>query len=140
MRLPNLLLVVCIAVMVLAATPSGAGEDAKPIYVSQLEERRPIGLLGKPLGDRLTVAGTRVEGGMIANPLAIEKVDGLSIPKPITLETSGAELKPAVAYQLEGYETGGFQGEPGWHAPDAQQPFTYHPSFIITRVIQPAAK
>lgn len=128
-----------IAVALHAAVKMPATEPSS-LLVSQLVGARPIGLLGKPLGSRLVVQGAMAQHVMLANPVSIESADGQPLKERVSIEVSGCDLKPDVGYELEGYESGAFQGEPEWHNPMVQQPFQYRPSFVVTRVIKPAAK
>ena len=114
-------------------------EEQQPISVSQLLGRRPIGLLGKPLGERVTIQGRMVEHSMLANAVAIEKVGDDSVKQAVKIEVTGVEIKKGIHYQLEGYESGAFVGNPEWLNPNVQQPFQYRPSFVVTRVVEPAA-
>ena len=76
---------------------------------------------------------------MLANPLAVEKVDGHPLPHTVYLELSGIDqLQEGLPYKLEGYESGAFAGDPEWLNPNVQQPFQYRPSFVVKRVIEPA--
>ncbi len=113
--------------------------EAKPkVHVSQFIEEPPIGLLGKPLGGKVVVEGTRAEGVLNENPLAITRVDGQPLAEIAKLELPGFEqLKPKTQYVLEGYESGSFAGEPSWHNDRVQQSFQYRPTFVVTRVVQP---
>lgn len=121
---------------------STAAEEEKPIQVAQLiAGPRPIGLLGKPLGNRVVLVGTLAEHVMLSNPLAVASVDGQKLPKVVNIESSGLkDMKPAVTYKVEGYESGGYWGDPEWLSPGVQQPFQYHAKFVVTHVIDPPRK
>ena len=107
-----------------------------PIRVSEFSMRPTVGLLGKPLGTRLVIEGRQAEQVMMANPLAITKVNDRPLSEPVTLELSEIEqIASGVTYKLEGYESGSFSGPPDWAAPGAQQPFQYHPTFVVVRVV-----
>ena len=108
--------------------------------VSQLAYRQaPIGLLGKPLGQKIVVHGTWARA-LLRNPITIDQVDGRPLAHVVTLEVSNLDIKEDMHYELEGYESGAFAGAPQWAMPEVQQPFQYRPSFIVTRVIEPAAE
>ena len=103
-----------------------------------LQERQIIGLLGKPLGSKVTVEGTRPKNALLENPLAVTKVDGQPLQEIVRLEVKhSAELKVGTRYTLEGYESGGFAGDPEWVNARLQQPFQYRPTFVVIRVIEP---
>jgi hypothetical protein len=89
------------------------------------------------------IEGTLAERVMLANPLAITHVDGRALPEVVGMELTGGvapKIEKTVNYKLEGYESGAFDGPPSWLAPQAQQPFQYHPTFVVTRVLEPAPR
>lgn len=128
-------------VMILAVFLSTLRRQTVPVTnVSQLAYRQaPIGLLGKRLGQKIVVQGTLAQA-LLSNPMDIDHVDGRALPNGVVLEVRNLDLKKNVRYKLEGYESGSFAGAPQWAMPGVQQPFQYRPSFIVTRVVQPAAE
>lgn len=132
------------AAIALASLAAGAGPASKAsssaepeVHVSQFLTKPPIGLLGKPLGSKVTVEGTRTENVLSENPLSITTVDGQPLKEAVKLELPSFEqLKPKTRYVLEGYEAGAFVGEPTWHNDRVQQSFQYRPRFAVTRTIK----
>ncbi len=138
---PMVLFASVLAPMAVSLWPSVAAEPEKPIRISELIVARPIGLLGNRLGKRIVVEGTLAKRVMLANPIAITRVDDRALADVVNIEVTGdkaLKLENNINYKLEGYESGAFGGYPGWLAPEAQQPFQYHASFVVTRVIAPA--
>lgn len=109
----------------------------------------PTGILGKQLGIRITITGeSPTPGALLPNPIAAKTVDGKALPQPIPIEVRDIYhvMKPKVGmltiypgthYELEGYESGGFEGAPQWVMPMVQQPFQYRHFFVVTKVLQP---
>jgi hypothetical protein len=124
----------------LLGRPARAADEQPRVRVSQLLGRPvPLGLLGKPLGSRAVVEGTRAEGVLLENALWVTAVDGQPLPQPANLELRGkVRLAAGTRYKLEGYESGAFAGEPEWLNSRMQQSFQYRPSYVVTRVVQPA--
>ena len=108
------------------------------LHVSELIRSRPIGLLGQPLGTRLTVEGEWADV-ILSNPLRITAVDGHDLQPAMTLDVSDLDLKRGVRYRLEGYETGAWVGPPDWLSPEAQASFQYRASFVVAKVIEQAS-
>jgi hypothetical protein len=89
------------------------------------------GLLGKPLGTRLIIDGT-YNIQMMTNA-RVTSVDGVPLDKPIAINLrTKLPVEEGKAFHLEGYESGAFEGEPGWVAPGAQQNFQFYKFFIVT--------
>jgi hypothetical protein len=126
----------CALAIVLACSLQAADQRSS-VQVAQLIDRPPIGSIGKPLGTRVVVEGHRAEGVLLANPLAVEKVDGEPLKEKAKLELKHIEqLKPHDRYVLEGYESGSFVGEPDWLNKQVQQTFQYRPSFVVRGVVE----
>ena len=141
-------LTVCLGSLVIAqsnvidsnAEPAFAPQQAVAVInIRDLSPARVIGCLGKPLGTRTTIDG--VQGGlvMLANPLAVSRIDGHAIKGPFYIEIRDADLQKGMQYRLEGYEAGEFAGPPAWSAPLAQQPFQFRSFFVVTKVIEQRA-
>jgi hypothetical protein len=80
----------------------------------------------------------RAEQVLLENPLAITIVDGQPLKETVRLELPQYEqLKSKTRYVLEGYESGAFAGEPGWHNDKVQQSFQYRARFVVTATIEP---
>jgi hypothetical protein len=112
------------------------GEDIK---ASELTPHQVIGVLGKPLGTRIVISGVETVG--MAPSLRVTETDGRAITNAVTIVVKGSlKLQKGIHYKLEGYESGAFEGLPGWVAPNAQQFFSFHSFFIVTKILEPANK
>lgn len=111
--------------------------DSDQIQVSDLPT--VIGRLGKPLGDRIVIAGVPSSKAiLVANPFDVSEIDGKAAAKLITIELRGrVTLQSGTHYKFEGYESGGFEGDPTWLNSKVQQPFGFRSFFIITKVVEP---
>lgn len=112
------------------------GEEIK---VSALSPHSTIGILGKPLGTRIVIAGVETVG--MEPSVKVAEMDGHALAKSVTIVVKGKlKLQKGIRYKLEGYETGYFGGKPDWVSPKAQQSFTFHSYFVVTKVLEPASK
>jgi hypothetical protein len=117
---------------------------AAEIGVSDLNPpARVTGSLGKPLGSRLVVEGVLAERVMLANPLLVSSVNAKPLKQPVAIEIQGkVQIQKGKQYRLEGYESGAFSGPPAWTVGDSvpQQPFQFHSTFVVTKVLETTAK
>ncbi len=115
LKLPALgLIVVCLAAE-LMLTQLAAGEDKtnpdRPRATLHHGDV-PLGSLGYPLGDLMTIEGTRAKGLKI-NPqtLFVDTVNGKKLEKPVAISIDNVRELPAdVRIVLKGYESGRMLG------------------------------
>ena len=126
--------VVCLATA-FAQAPQQTEVPASKITEGQIQI---IGILGKTLGEKVTISGKgAAETMMVSNPLAIKMVDRKPVKKTILIEVQGMKVKEGVDYTLVGYETGVFNSTPQWtvEAP-VQQPFRFITYFVVVKVVE----
>jgi hypothetical protein len=93
----------------------GAGDEPKQVTVEQLNDSVTIiGSLGQPLGTYIKIEGNIPDQPILmANPLAVDTVNGKKLDKPILIEIhTSDQFKKNVRYQFRGYETGGMVSTP----------------------------
>jgi hypothetical protein len=97
---------------------------------------RIIGLLGKPLGEKVTIAG-KFKSIKLPNPLEVAMIDGKPLDKPVVVDVQGAKIKPGVNYTLIGYETGGYTSTPEWAADDPPAGiYEFSTWFVVVKVVE----
>jgi hypothetical protein len=117
--------------------------------------RWPTGRLGEEVGTFLTIEGERqLAGGLVPRGpgkdprrLLVDKVNGVKLPHPVPIVLDNALLEVETRYVLRGYETGQMIGDPPGiekeqaymrKKPPNQAFWSFHTSFIVTSVVEPA--
>jgi hypothetical protein len=92
------------------------------------------GVFGKPIGTRLVIEGT-YNIQMMSNA-RVTTLDGVPLDKPILIQVhSKAPIDEGKPFHLEGYESGAFDGPPGWLPGMPQQSFQFYKFFVVTKVL-----
>jgi hypothetical protein len=98
-------LVVLTSTASLIATDQGGPHDAKRPPVLHTGDV-PIGSLGHPLGDYLTIEGLRLDGPKAgASTFRAEAVNGQKLPEPIGIWIDNLDLPGGERCKIKGYET-----------------------------------
>lgn len=108
----------------------------------------PIGSLGHPLGDYLTVEGARIDAGKTgASTLGVDTVNGRKLPRPIAIWVDNLSLPRAKRCKLKGYESARMIGKPpaefdaarekGKEAPGPQVDWEVQVFFKALSVVEP---
>jgi hypothetical protein len=138
---PLPLLALLLAVFIGAGCANQIEQNVQPLHVADFSSRPTVGVLGKYLGQREVIEGTRAEHAMMPNGITVSTVNGRPLSERVQIEIVGdVQLQSGVTYTLEGYEAGGFIGSPVWAKPDAPQTFGYFPIFVVTRTLQPTTQ
>jgi hypothetical protein len=129
---PLVVLIALIAATTFAQAPRKPEVTASQLAEGQVEV---IGVLGKPLGIRMTIKGkASTRPGKSEFPLLeVTAIDGKALIKPILVGVQGAKFKEGEEYTLEGYETGRFGSSAQWDSADSPQPvfFQFTTFFIV---------
>lgn len=114
------------------------------VHAANLGRGNPvIGSLGKPLGDRIEITGTRGTLQLLENQITIESVDNKTCNSPIVIPVlAPPEIAAGVQYRLIGYESGMFRGLPDWmgNTDSLRKPFGFQTFFVVTEVVEPRNK
>lgn len=129
-----------------------AGEK-KPDYPVIRTGQTPLGLLGRPIGEYLTVEGQKYAPKVplmedTRRTLIVDTVNGKKLPKPVRVTIATIETLPdGVRCVFKGYESGGMLGLPPGAfkaAEEAGQPleprtlvwgWQFH--FVVTSAVSP---
>lgn len=143
-----MMLLGCLIVSTLAlASPRGTGDGEAPPVLH--EGDIPIGSLGHPIGDYLTVEGTRWDGPKSGvSTLRVDTVNGRKLPEAIGIWVDDLELPQGRRCTIKGYETVEMWGkaparlaaeeEAGQSGRIPQKRWGVHLKFIALRVVAPA--
>lgn len=93
------------------------------ITVKDFEQKSPLGTLGQPLGEIITISGVVRQTGLgvksaLEEVLSVESVNGRPLSQPVTIPyklfMTAQVAKPLLgeSFKYVGYETGGFTGVP----------------------------
>jgi uncharacterized protein (TIGR03067 family) len=108
----------------------------------------PLGSLGHPLGDYLTIEGARLDAGKTGvSTLRVDTVNGRKLPEPVAIWVDNLDLPKDKRCKLKGYETARMIGkaparcdaeeEEGRPAPVPQAVWQVQLYFVALRVIEP---
>ncbi len=130
--------------MAAVATASAQSVEKKQVTSTEIEGQKVqiIGLLGKPLGDKIQIAGVAPSRpAMMSNPIEVSGIDGKKLNQTIQIEVNGQmQIENGFSYTIVGYESGAFNSAPDWttppNEPAPQQNFQFKTFFIPVKVIE----
>jgi hypothetical protein len=100
MRRVELLLVVVVLCLTLGTS------ESPPAVVAVETGLVPIGTLGHPLGELVTLEGTRANGSKSGvRTLQVEKIDGNALASPVSIGIDNIDLPEGQRCVIRGYET-----------------------------------
>jgi hypothetical protein len=98
------LVVSTITTRLILADPGGPDDSKRPPVLHTGDV--PIGSLGHPLGDYLTIEGTRPDGPKTGvSTLRVEAVNGRKLAEPISIWIDNLDLPDGARCKIKGYET-----------------------------------
>jgi len=128
--------------MAVSIVPAFAQTGTNEISVNDIGSKiKVIGLLGKPLGEKVEITGTAPNQPlMVANPIKVISIGGKKPDREIVMEVrDGPQIEKDFSYTMIGYESGAFGSSPAWTVPiggpSPQQPFQFYKFFIPVKVI-----
>ena len=108
----------------------------------------PRVVLGKGLGEYLTIEGVRAEKGMVGpRDMIVDTIDGKKLATPVHIGIRNVDLPVKQRCVLKGYETGEMIGTPpaaqeaakeqGREAKIEQAGWGWYPLFVVLIVVEP---